>query len=403
MKFINYLITIITVFSLISINTISAQSDSITINYNKKNGIIYYVDDEPGTGLNNPPEDFTSIQKAINATNNGDTIYVYNGTYKEFIVIYKSIDIIGENKYFTIIDAEYKDDTIWIVAPNVTVTGFTIMKSLNDGFHGGIHIRCKFVQINDCIIRDNDCGIRVQDTSNASIDNCIIFNNDAHSIYVIRSSDILIQYCDIFNNGNTVGYPGGIMINTYEGDSLRSNICIQYCNIHNNVISGISISNDHNDDIGYGNMLIQNNQIHNHSEKGIFISECEVSIINNTIYRNGAKGSSMDAGITLQDVNELVTIKNNVISNNKIDGIYFLRSVNNIIQNNDFINNERQISFTYQKTIWSSNKLHNNYYDDLRNPWMKIFFGWYIHPEKLIIIPFMINIERNPSTTPNNT
>ena len=40
---------------------------------------IWYVDDVPGSGgPGDPPEDFTSIQDAINAAIDGDTVFVYN-------------------------------------------------------------------------------------------------------------------------------------------------------------------------------------------------------------------------------------------------------------------------------------------------------------------------------------
>ena len=47
---------------------------------------IIYVDDVPGEGPDNPAENYTTIQGAINASNDGDTIFVFNGSYYENIV-----------------------------------------------------------------------------------------------------------------------------------------------------------------------------------------------------------------------------------------------------------------------------------------------------------------------------
>ena len=49
--------------------------------------MILYVDDILGSGLDNPPEDYTSIQDAIDNSNDGDTVYVYSGTYYENVKI----------------------------------------------------------------------------------------------------------------------------------------------------------------------------------------------------------------------------------------------------------------------------------------------------------------------------
>ncbi|EMR74702.1 hypothetical protein MBGDF03_01101 [Thermoplasmatales archaeon SCGC AB-540-F20] len=53
-----------------------------------------------GSGSNN----YTKIQDAINDSVDGDTVFVYNGTYYEFVEINKQITLQGENKYNTIVD-----------------------------------------------------------------------------------------------------------------------------------------------------------------------------------------------------------------------------------------------------------------------------------------------------------
>ena len=54
-----------------------------------------------GTGPNN----YTEIQEALDDTKTGDTVFVYNGTYFESLLIVKQVTLKGESKMGTIIDA----------------------------------------------------------------------------------------------------------------------------------------------------------------------------------------------------------------------------------------------------------------------------------------------------------
>ena len=73
-----FYLMIVCLFGILSLSMISASAIDI------------YVDDDGG-------KDYTTIQAAINAANPGDTIYVYNGTYIENIVVSKTLSIVGNN------------------------------------------------------------------------------------------------------------------------------------------------------------------------------------------------------------------------------------------------------------------------------------------------------------------
>ena len=74
------------------------------------------------------PGNYTSIQDAINDANDGDTVFVYNGLYFEHIVIFKTIDLIGENRNTTIIDGGESGTVIRVSVDWVNITGFTVRK-----------------------------------------------------------------------------------------------------------------------------------------------------------------------------------------------------------------------------------------------------------------------------------
>lgn len=78
------------------------------------------------------PDDYSTIQKAINVASSGDTIYVRAGIYYENLFINKGISLIGEGPSNTIIDGAESVCVVAIVANHSTIKGFT----LRNGFRG---------------------------------------------------------------------------------------------------------------------------------------------------------------------------------------------------------------------------------------------------------------------------
>jgi len=106
-----------------------------------------------GNGTGN----YSSIQDAINDSNNGDTVYVYDDSspYYENLNVSKSIYLIGEDKYTTIIDGNRY--VINITADEVTISGFTIQDYRNDshGYRGLISILSDYNIISGNILAGN--------------------------------------------------------------------------------------------------------------------------------------------------------------------------------------------------------------------------------------------------------
>ncbi|MCW8801946.1 MAG: right-handed parallel beta-helix repeat-containing protein, partial [Candidatus Bathyarchaeota archaeon] len=76
------------------------------------------------------PDDYVSIQEAIDNSLVGGTVYVRSGLYHENLVINKSLSLIGENVDTTIIDgnpAEGYRIPIKIQSDNVSVSGFKVL------------------------------------------------------------------------------------------------------------------------------------------------------------------------------------------------------------------------------------------------------------------------------------
>ena len=86
------------------------------------------------------PDDYSTIQAAINNAAEGDTVFVRNGVYQvdieSLIVINKTVSLIGEDPENTVIlgvfgiPSSSSTVAIRVAAPNVTISGFTIRNCL---------------------------------------------------------------------------------------------------------------------------------------------------------------------------------------------------------------------------------------------------------------------------------
>ncbi len=87
---------------------------------------VNLVKTEPNTIV--VPDDYATIQEAINSATGGDTVYVRKGVYHENLGINKPIFLIGEESSTTI-DGNTSQSyrvPININTSNVTVSGFTL-------------------------------------------------------------------------------------------------------------------------------------------------------------------------------------------------------------------------------------------------------------------------------------
>jgi len=293
------------------------------------------------------PADFHTIQEAINAASNGDTIYVYNGTYHEHPIINKDdLIIVGENKNDTIIDGDGIGAVVRVTAVNVTISGFTVQNSgwrwyydEGSGFYLGAGPKViRLVNISDNIVSNCYFGISLS----SSVHNTINGNT-------ISNAGVGVSFFDsAYNNlgDNTISdieYDGVVFWNPY------------YNNVTGNLItncSGVGIRiRAGNENAIIGNTIIE-------SDYGVLFYLSD----HNVIQENNITGSEWN-GIDLLNSSENTVTENNVANNR--NGIVTQWAQNNFIYNNNFVENTFQVITYDSVNIWDNGyPSGGNYWSD---------------------------------------
>lgn len=122
--------------------------------------------------------EYTTIQDAIDASTDGDTICVWDGIYHEKIEIWKKLSVIGNGSENTFIDGGGEDYVVSIRGNYINFSGFTVYGSGDDWNHAGINVWYadnNTVSHNNC--SNNKNGIRLQFANYNNITNNNCSNN----------------------------------------------------------------------------------------------------------------------------------------------------------------------------------------------------------------------------------
>lgn len=143
------------------------------------------------------PDDYATIQEAVDAANAGDTIIVRDGTYRENIDVKKRLTLKSEKgSENCIVQAAGPDDHVFNVsADHVEISGFSV-EGANDYKKAGIGLHAGY-----CNISNNNCtgGIAIHDSKNNKFKNNVMFEN---GISILGHS--LCDYMHEIDENNTV-------------------------------------------------------------------------------------------------------------------------------------------------------------------------------------------------------
>jgi parallel beta-helix repeat protein len=350
----------------IGVNASSARNIENILNQSKNGNIIYVGGSGPGN--------YSTIQEGINAASDGDTVFVFddNSPYNENLIIEKSINLIGEDRNTTIIDACAISSGIRVKSPNVYISRLTIQNS-SDYKYSGIRVGKQNFSCYECIFKDHvrglvingpggtivrnffiNCGIELWSTTKSELKHTIENNtvNDKPIEYYFGKSGLIIQED-----------PGQIILIDCHNVLIKGNIISNTSiAIHIFFSSNIIVTNNHIVDIKNDGMLL---------------------------YRS-----------------DYVIITRNLFSRCDWGAIWIYRSNKNLISQNNFIDNTRDVKFSRS----FRNKYYNNYWDE----WIGLKFeilkflpkkvpGWFFDFIPQIFetnLHTMYKFDRNPAKEP---
>jgi parallel beta-helix repeat protein len=254
------------------------------------------------------PGNYTRIQDAINASSDGDIVFVYDDSspYYETITIDKEIKVFGEDKNSTTIDAKKERIIIQIIANHTSIENFTLLNA-TDGIGTAILIQANHkVIIKNNIIIDCVSGIETGDNgaSYCEFSYNFIKNSKTGIESYYGTSHLFIHH--------------NIIHGRFYGLRLESNLCIIANNVINDSFDGIYFSQSHVNKIE-GNIFM-NNFIGVDLENSFF----------NSFYRNSFIANNVSARFQSM----IVPINNRWVRNywddlgvfpiKRIPGIYFI-------------------------------------------------------------------------------
>jgi parallel beta-helix repeat protein len=234
------------------------------------------------------PEEYSTIQAAINAASPGDIIQVANGTYYEHIVVNKSIILRGNNRA-SIIDGQNSPPMIInLTVGNVEISGFTIQ---NGGSYGGIwassptaKTRYDIVITNNALINDY-VGVYFSFVINGTITNNDITNcyygirlheSDQNTVMGNNLGGIKYYAVTLYAHSNNNKFMNNTVKNSKYG------VLLEYSDENTLSFNTVSLNTEYGIRLSYSSkILVKGNNLMK-NKYGVFVWNCS----GNTFYYN---------------------------------------------------------------------------------------------------------------------
>jgi len=220
------------------------------------------------------PDEYSTIQEAIDNAVDGDIVFVRAGTYCEHVIVDKMLSLMGEDANTTVVDGGGTGHVIDIVSDNVNFTGFTVRGS------------------GSLFYPELDAGVTLNGTRGCRIAGNNFLDNGGMGIHLFSSTQNVVS-----GNNLTRNALFAIDLMASSDNIVSSNVAVSNQNMgigmhassHNNIVSENIVTDNR-----YGlesnnvrNCTISSNNLVNNSEIGIWMQEDSV--------RNAVCGNNVTA------------------------------------------------------------------------------------------------------------
>lgn len=250
--------------------------------------------------------DFPLIAPALAAAQDGDTIVVGPGVYRENLVLHRRVSIVGQGS--PVLYGLGTGSVIRILAPGTEVRGLTIEGSgtgeRND-MDAAVQVASSGNRIAGNTMRRVFYGVVIGAGDNEVSDNTITgfldlpFGRRGDGIYVYRAASARVLRNRIIGQRDGIYFqyaPGGVA----EGNSVESSrygLHVMFANdivIRGNIVRGSSVGANVMDSRA---ILIEDNRFERNrgtSAVGLTLKGCDGSIVRNNVLLDNARGLQVD-------------------------------------------------------------------------------------------------------------
>ncbi len=290
-----------------------------------------------------------SIAAAIARAQPGDVITIARGRYEENLRIDKPLTLRGIDR--PTISGALHGDTIRVTAPDVTIEGLIVADSGGDltAQNAGIYIQpgADRATVRNCDIAYSLFGLWIEGVKDVRVLGTLITGKRDYPSAQRGNGIQLYNTTGAHIEGNRISFTrDGIYVDVSHHATFRANRIhdTRYGTHYMNSYYNLWENNDAYRNRGglaimeTRNQVVRNNRAWNNSDHGIMLRTLQDSVIENNIVAGNQRG------LFIYDA-EYNVLRGNLVVDNDVGVHLWAGSINNEVEDNDFVNNRQQIRY----------------------------------------------------------